>query len=71
MPPPSSTPSVGDAALPARLDSGSGSFEAWYAASLRPKLARAAREGRVNPLRAARLERAMADLFARPGRRPR
>ena len=59
---------AGDAALPARLDPGSDSFEAWYAASLRPKLALAAREGRVNPLRAASLERAMANLFAPPKR---
>lgn len=46
----------------------------WYAVSLRPKLARAAGEGRVDPLQAIALERAMADLLAgdpEPRRRPR
>lgn len=44
----------------------------WYAANLRPKLAQAAQEGRVEPLQAIALERAMADLVGRdrawPGR---
>lgn len=62
---PSSTSRAGGSALTTRPDCVSGSFEAWYAASLRPKLAQAARDGRVSPLRAARLERAMGDLFAR------
>ena len=36
----------------------------WYAENLRPKLARAAREGRVDAFRATAFERRMTDLLA-------
>jgi hypothetical protein len=64
MPPSSSRPTGGTAGTDPPSECAAGPHE-WYAASLRP-LARAAREGRVSPLRAARLEQTMAELVPSP-----
>jgi hypothetical protein len=42
------------------------SLSSWYTDRLRPKLARAVRDGRVDHARAAELHRLMTELFAVP-----